>query len=201
MISTRGNYVGIMLEQHVTFFYFFQSILGIVIFHSTFLKVENQEDSFCFSYIPRSHDLLPTPPPAQNCVKRESQKRVDCFGLWEGLPLHSEVMENSFTAKWKTALETDITKAGSGQGTYTAAEWKKMIRLYQEIVFMNKDIKLLNIEWRTSYPLTNFQDRLGLRASVIFLDSNMCGFLFICTLASSQTLVVNWQNLLFISFH
>ena len=48
---------------------------------------------------------------------------------------------------------------------------------------MNNDIKFLNIEWRTPYPLTNFEDRFGLRASVIFLDSNMCGFLFICTLA------------------
>ena len=35
----------------------------------------------------------------------------------------------------------------------------------------------------------------------LFLYSNMCGFLFICTLASSHTLVVNKQNLLFILFH
>ena len=59
---------------------------------------------------------------------------------------------------------------------------------------MNNDIKCLNIEWRTQYPLTNFEHRFGLRASVIFLDSTMCGFLVIWTLASSQTLVVNWQN-------
>ena len=59
---------------------------------------------------------------------------------------------------------------------------------------MNNDIKNLNIEWRTPYPLTDFEDRFGLGASVIFIDSNMCAFLFICTLASSQTLVVNWQN-------
>ena len=58
---------------------------------------------------------------------------------------------------------------------------------------MNNDIKFLNIEWRTPYPLINFEDRFGLRASVIFLDSNMC-VLFIYPLASSQTLVVNWQN-------
>ena len=31
-------------------------------------------------------------------------------------------------------------------------------------------------------------------ASVIFLNPNMCGFLYIRMLASSQTLVVNWQN-------
>ena len=62
-----------------------------------------------------------------------------------------------------------------------------------EIIFMNNDIKFL-IEWRKPYPHTTFENRFGLRASVNFLDSNMCGFLFICTLASSQTLVVNWQN-------
>ena len=44
---------------------------------------------------------------------------------------------------------------------------------------MNNDIKFLDIEWRTPYPLPNFEDRFGLRASVIFLDSNRCGFLFI----------------------
>ena len=59
---------------------------------------------------------------------------------------------------------------------------------------MNSDIKFLNIEWRIPYPLTNFEKRFELRASVYFLDSNMCGFLFIWTLASSQTLVVHWQN-------
>ena len=63
-----------------------------------------------------------------------------------------------------------------------------------EIIFMNNDIKFLNIEWRTLYPLTNFEDRFGLCAPVIILDSNICGFLFICKLASSQTLVVHWQN-------
>ena len=51
---------------------------------------------------------------------------------------------------------------------------------------MNNDIKFLDIEWRTPYPLTNFEDRFGLRASVIFLDSNMYGFLFIWTLARSH---------------
>ena len=59
---------------------------------------------------------------------------------------------------------------------------------------MNNDIKLHNIKWRTPYPLADFEERFGLRESVIFLDSNMCGFLFIWTLASSQTLVVNWQS-------
>ena len=59
---------------------------------------------------------------------------------------------------------------------------------------MNNDITFFNIKWKLPYLPTNFEDRFGLRASVIFLDSNMCGFLFMCTLASSQTLVVNWQN-------
>ena len=49
---------------------------------------------------------------------------------------------------------------------------KKLIGLYKEIIFMNNDIKFLNIEWRP-YPLTNFEDRFGLRASAIFLDSNV----------------------------
>ena len=40
--------------------------------------------------------------------------------------------------------------------------------LYKEILFVNSDIKFLHIEWRTPYPLTNFEDRLGLRASDIF---------------------------------
>ena len=75
------------------------------------------------------------------------------------------------------------------------AEWqKKLIGLYEEIIFMNNDIKFLNIELRTPYPLINFEDRFRLRDSVIFLNSNMSGFLFICAQASSQILVVNWQN-------
>ena len=39
---------------------------------------------------------------------------------------------------------------------------------------MNIYIKLFNIEWRTPYPLTNFEDRFGLRASVIFLLQYVC---------------------------
>ena len=34
---------------------------------------------------------------------------------------------------------------------------------------MNNDIKFHNIEWRTSYPLTDFEGRFGLRASVIII--------------------------------
>ena len=58
---------------------------------------------------------------------------------------------------------------------------------------MISEIKFLNIEWRTPYPLTNFEDRFGLRASLFFYF-NMRGFLFICTLANSQTLLANVWN-------
>ena len=33
---------------------------------------------------------------------------------------------------------------------------------------MNNDIKFLNIEWRSRYSLTHFEDHIGLHASVIF---------------------------------
>ena len=46
---------------------------------------------------------------------------------------------------------------------------KKLIGLYKEIIFFNIYIKSFNIEWRTPYPLSNFEDRFWLRASVIFL--------------------------------
>ena len=45
---------------------------------------------------------------------------------------------------------------------------KKIIGLYKEIIFMNNDIKFLDIEWRTTYPLTNFEDRFEFRSSFIF---------------------------------
>ena len=48
-----------------------------------------------------------------------------------------------------------------------SAERQKLLGLYKEIIFMNNDIKLLNIEWRTPYHLKNV-DRFELRASVIF---------------------------------
>ena len=42
--------------------------------------------------------------------------------------------------------------------------------------------------------LTNFEDQFGLHPLIIVLDPNMCAPWYICVLASSQTLVVNWQN-------
>ena len=71
---------------------------------------------------------------------------------------------------------------------------KNLIGLYKEnTFFMNNNIKFLNIEWRTRYSLTTFEDQFGLYA-LVFLDPNMCGFLHICILVWSQTLVVDWQN-------
>ena len=51
---------------------------------------------------------------------------------------------------------------------YAVQNGEKNLWLYREILFMNSNIKFLHIEWRTPYPLTAFEDRLGLRASVIF---------------------------------
>ena len=42
--------------------------------------------------------------------------------------------------------------------------------------------------------LTNFEDQFGLHPPIIVLDPNVCAAWYICVLASSQTLVVNWQN-------
>ena len=112
-----------------------------------------------------------------------------------------------FTTTWHNKIcclwlvRTSTTKFVGDVGYRMA---KKLIGLYKETIFMNNDIKFINIEWRTPYPLTNFKDCFGFNASLIFFllfFFNMCGFLFIWTLASYQTVVVNWQNLLFILFH
>ena len=66
---------------------------------------------------------------------------------------------------------------------------------------MNKDTQFLNREWRTRYSLTIFEDNFCIAMPQLFLDPNMCGFQSICRVMRSQTLAVNWQNLLFISFH
>ena len=52
---------------------------------------------------------------------------------------------------------------------------------------MNNDIKFLDIEWRTWYSLTYFEDHFGLRASFISyrLDPNICGFLHISVISNS----------------
>ena len=97
-----------MMEKRANFY--FQSILGIFIFHSTFLKGEKQDDSFCFQYMHRSRDLLPTPLPAESGEKCESSPV--CSVVWGShsvgserewtildcgrvFPLHDEVMETS----------------------------------------------------------------------------------------------------------
>ena len=83
---------------------------------------------------------------------------------------------------WLCLVPTSTTRFVSDVGYIMA---KKLIGLYKEIIFKNSDIKLLNIEWRAPYPFTNFEDHF---------TPNMCGILFVCTLASTQTLLVNWQN-------
>ena len=45
---------------------------------------------------------------------------------------------------------------------------QKINKVIKGNIFMNNNIKFLNIEWRTPYPLTNFEYCFGLRASVIF---------------------------------
>ena len=62
-------------------------------------------------------------------------------------------------------IATSTTRLASDVGYKMA---KKCMGLYKEVIFMNNDMKFLDIEWRTPYPLTNFEDRFGLRASVIF---------------------------------
>ena len=90
----------IMLEQHVNFY--FQSILGIFIFYSTFLKVEKQKNSFCFSTSPGHVICFPhlhllklweaweLPLSVQFvyvALPLEGKSNgMDYFGLWEGLP-------------------------------------------------------------------------------------------------------------------
>ena len=71
---------------------------------------------------------------------------------------------------------------------------QKFKRYTRKILFMNDDTKCVTIELWTRYSLTNFENHFGLHVSVVFLDPNMCGFLHICILFWSQTLVVNWQN-------
>ena len=54
---------------------------------------------------------------------------------------------------------------------------------------MNNDIEFLIIEWRTWSQI--FKTILD---CMPFFRPNMCGFLHILLLASTQTLVVNWKN-------
>ena len=105
------------------------------------------------------------------------------YGIWS--LIHALIRSGDYAP-----LPTSTTRFACDMGYRMA---KKLTWLYKEIIFMNTDIKFLNTEWRTPYPITNFEDCFGLHASIIFLDSNMCGFLIICTLANSQTLVAKWQ--------
>ena len=66
---------------------------------------------------------------------------------------------------WLCIVPTSTTRFTSDVGYRMA---KKCKVLYKEIIYMNNDNIFFDIEWRTPYPLTNFEDRFGLCASVIF---------------------------------
>ena len=61
---------------------------------------------------------------------------------------------------WLCLVPTSATRSASGVWYRIT---KQLIKIYKEIILMNNNIKLPNIEWRTPYPLTNFEDRFGLR--------------------------------------
>ena len=48
----------------------------------------------------------------------------------------------------------------------------------------------------TTFPHKNFEDHFWIACLSYFFDPNMCGFPYIWRFLWSQTLVVNWQNLL-----
>ena len=77
---------------------------------------------------------------------------------------------------WLGLVPTSTTRFASDVG-YRMAKSCIVLYIYilkKEIIFMNNDIKFLDKEWRTPYPLTNFEDLFGLRASVIFY-TQICG--------------------------
>ena len=41
------------------------------------------------------------------------------------------------------------------------------------MIFMNIDIKFLNTEWRTPYPLTNFEDRFGFKFQYVWFPVHL----------------------------
>ena len=84
-----------------------------------------------------------------------------CSVLWLKKDLRYPIRSGG----WLCLVPTSTTRFASDVGYRMA---KKLIGFYKEIIFMNNDIKFLNIEWRTPYPLPNFEDRFELRASVIF---------------------------------
>ena len=53
-----------------------------------FPEGQKQEDSYCFQYNPRSRDLLPRLPPAQNCEKRERSSCPFHLSSWPWMALH-----------------------------------------------------------------------------------------------------------------
>ena len=87
--------------------------------------------------------------------------------------------------EWLCLVPTSTNRFPGDLG-YRMAEI--IIGLYKEnVFFMNNDSKFLNTEWRTWYSLTNFEDHFGLHTSGVFLNPNMCGFLYMCMLLGSQS--------------
>ena len=64
---------------------------------------------------------------------------------------------------WLCLIPISTTRFTSDLGYRMA---KNLIGLYKEILFINNDMKFLNIEWRTLYSLKNFEDHFRLHASV-----------------------------------
>ena len=82
--------------------------------------------------------------------------------------LYLHCIDNSI---WWLCLVPASTTRRASDTVYKIA--KTSIGLYKQILFMNIDITFFNIECRTRYSLTNFQDHFWLHA-FYFLDHNMC---------------------------
>ena len=93
------------------------------------------------------------------------------------------------TSSTRIAIDWDVHKG------------QKFIRVIQgKYFYCEKDIKFLNIEWRTLYSLTNFEDHFGLHASVIFLTP-ICvvSATFVCWLAPKLQWSIGRTNCLYYS--
>ena len=71
---------------------------------------------------------------------------------------------------------------------------KNLIGLYKENPFHKQWRQILQQIWKNAiFPQKILKTILDC-VPQLFLDPNMCGFWYICMLASSQTLVVNWKS-------
>ena len=69
---------------------------------------------------------------------------------------------------WPCLVPTSTTRFASDLGY----KWPKIY--IRKILVMNNVIKFRNIEWRTRYSLTNFEDHFGLHALVHFFFHSPC---------------------------